>query len=462
MKTRQKIGGLAALLVLAGMCFIPAGGQLSVAGVRSIGLVVAFLILLILEVFPVPVTCFLCLGLAPVLGATANFNNVLSGFANQVMFFILASFGIAAAFTHVPLSRRILVALLKRFGKNVRSMLFAIMLGTAVISSLVSNVPTCAIFMAIGLSFLELYEDDDSRRRTGRAFMIGIPVASEIGGMMTPAGSSINLLAIGLLEQYTGGTITFVQWMAVGIPLTIFILPVAWLLMVKVYKPVEIDGQMVRIFINSLDVPKKIESKEKKVLAITLMMLALWIASSWVRSINIMVVALLGCTLFMLPGVKIFSWKQYLDSVSWDAWFLVGTVLSLSAAMVNNGVSDWLISFIPTFSLPLPLFFALCALIICLLLIIIPVSVSLVTLLAVPFIALGAAMGVPAPLMMITLGMTVAHCYLFPLDTVVLLTYGTGYYAMTDLPKSTAFLQIWVIIVMALWMPLIAILLGLL
>lgn len=93
--------------------------------------------------------------------------------------------------------------------------------------SVMSNVPTCTVFMVIGLGFLELYENPDDKERTGRAFMIGIPVATMIGGMITPVGSSINLLAISLLEEHTGQTITFVQWMLVGIPLALVLLPIS-------------------------------------------------------------------------------------------------------------------------------------------------------------------------------------------------------------------------------------------
>ncbi|MDR0877522.1 MAG: anion permease, partial [Treponema sp.] len=216
--SKKHIAGMgAAIFILIAMFFIPPSENLPVSGIHTIGMVFAFLVVLITEALPMMLTCLIFLGLMPLIGVSPSFSSALSGFSNQVIFFILASFGIAAAFTTIPLSKRLLVALLRRFGKSVKSMLFALMACAALISAVVSNVPTCAIFMAIALSFLELYDDPDEKKRAGRAFMIAIPVASMIGGMMTPAGSSINLLAISLLEQHTGITITFVQWMAAGI-----------------------------------------------------------------------------------------------------------------------------------------------------------------------------------------------------------------------------------------------------
>jgi sodium-dependent dicarboxylate transporter 2/3/5 len=452
---KSGFGIVIAVLVLGVTFFIPGFHGLTAAGIRTIGMLVAFLVLLISEALPMMLTCLIFLTLMPVLKVAPNFSSALAGFSNQVVFFILASFGIAAAFTTIPLSKRLLVALLKVFGKSVKSMLFALMLCSAVISSIVSNVPTCAIFMAISLSFLELYSDQNDKKRTGRAFMIAIPVASMVGGMMTPAGSSINLLAITMLEQHTGQTITFVQWMAAGMPLTVVMLPIAWKLICLVYKPAEIDPQTVKAFIQNLDIPPKITNEEVKTLIITGIMLVLWILSSWYRGINVMVVALGGCCAFCLPGINVLKFKTFLEHVSWPSFFLVGTVLSLGSAMVSNNVSDWLVSIIPALTLSTPLLIAFVTLLTFLLLVIIPVAPSLVTFMSLPFISLAAGMGVSPVLIMLVFGLCVANCYLLPLDTVPLLTYSTGYYSMTDMMKSTLPLQICIIIVMSLWMPIV-------
>ncbi|MDR1588004.1 MAG: hypothetical protein LBS57_11160, partial [Treponema sp.] len=208
-------------------------------------------------------------------------------------------------------------------------------------------------------------------------------------------------------------------------------------------------------------IPKKITGAEIKTLVITGIMLALWILSSWYRGINVMVVALAGCCAFCLPGINVLKFKTFLEHISWESFFLVGTVLSLGSAMVSNKVSDWLISLIPTLILPVPLLIAFVTALTFILLVIIPVAPSLVTFMSLPFITLAAGMGVSPVLIMLVFGLCVANCYLLPLDTVPLLTYSTGYYSMTDMMKSTLPLQICIIVVMSLWMPLIGRILGL-
>ena len=378
-KGKRIVGVVLSIILIVLFCIIPPPEGLSAAGMKTIGLMLAFLVMLISEALPLVLTCLITLGLLPTLGIVGSFSGALSGFSNQVVFFVLASFGIAMAFERVPLSKRILVALLRKFGKNVKSMLLAMMVCTALISSLVSNVPTCAIFMAISLNFLNLYDNEEEKRRTGRMFMIAIPVASMIGGMMTPAGSSINILTISLLEQYTGQTITFVQWMLAGIPLVIVTIPVAWFIMLKVYKPAEISEDMVKRFIEEIAVSPKMGKDEKKLVVLTAVMLILWILSSWVSGLNVMVIALFGCCVLFLPGVEILELSVFLKENSWDSFFLVGTVLGIGGAMVSNGVSAWVVNIMPALNVSLMGLIAIVAILIFVLLIVIPVAPSLLT-----------------------------------------------------------------------------------
>lgn len=197
-------------------------------------------------------------------------------------------------------------------------------------------------------------------------------------------------------------------------------------------------------------------------LAVTACMLALWILSSWVREINVMVVALLGSCVLFFPGIRVLEWKSFAKDLNFDSFFLVGTVLSIGAAMVNNGVSDWIITLLPTVQMSAFAMVALTVTVVFLMLVIIPVAPSLVTLMATPLIALASSMGYNPAMIILTLGLCAANCYLLPLDTVTLITYGTGYYSMLDMPKSTLPLQAIIVVIMAVWIPVISRVMGIL
>ena len=290
--------------------------------------------------------------------------------------------------------------------------------------------------------------------------MIAIPVATMIGSVTTPIASTINLLALSFLEEITGTTITFVQWMAAGVPIMVVCLPVAWQIILRVHKPAEISGEMVKKFIADLAIPEKITGPEISVLIITGIMMALWITSSWVRSINIVVVTLLGVCAYCIPQLKALKFDAFVNNIGWDPVFLFATVLSLGALMHSNGVSDWIISLMPVFEAPTPLVLAFGAALFFAMLLIIPIAPSLVAIRAPSMITLALGAGSSPEIMMLTVAVCGCCCFLLPLDTVPLLTYGKGYYTIKDMFVSSLPIQIFIIIVMPLWLSVIGRVLG--
>ena len=458
MKKRQAIGISLAVIILLLTLIAPVPDGLTLEGRNTIGITLFFLILLVTEALPIAVSSLITIGLIPVFNVTERFADAVVGFAHPVVFFIIASFGIAGAITSVPLTKRVLAMLLKRAGGKIEGILLAMIIATAGVSFFMSNVPTCVIMMSIALEFINLLEDGEEKRSIGKTFMIAIPVATMIGGMATPASSSLNLLAIGLLEQYTGLTITFVQWMAVGVPLVIAFIPLSWYLMVKVYKPAQISSEKINQYIESIHTPNKMDRKEIFVLIILAAMLVLWIASSWIRSIEVFTVAILGCSLFFLPGINVLSWDNFAKSINWHIIFLSGTVLSTANALVENNVSSWLVeTFYPAhLTFGVNMIVALSAIVAFIMLLMITSAPALITVLAGPFAAIAISNGCSPAILIMALAFCACNCYLFPLDTVQLLTYGKGYYSMTDMGKSTIFLQIAMVIILAFWLPFMA------
>ena len=156
-----------------------------------------------------------------------------------------------------------------------------------------------------------------------------------------------------------------------------------------------------------------------------------------------------------VPGIEVLDVDTIMHENSWDAFFLVGTVLSISAAMIDNGVSGVIAGLVPSLEISQQALIALTAVFVFVSLLVIPVASSLLPILAPTLIAVAANAGASPELIMMTAAICACNCYLLPLDTVALITYGKGYYAMTDMAKSTVYLQIAVTLLAALWLPVV-------
>ena len=419
---------------------------------RAILLMLLLVGLLVTEALPVITSTVLVLCMLPLTGTVSAIPEIFSGFSNPVIFFMIASFGIAAAFTKVPLTKRILYGMLKICGDSSEKVLLAIMICECLVSSVMSDVPSCLIFLAIGKQFLELYSDEAEKKRTGKIVMIGVTYASMIGGMLTPVGSSINILALNILEKYNGETVSFLQWMGISVPVVLLILPMAWFVLIKIYKPGAIDAEAKKIFCDNLGVEKKISVQEKKVIVIMIGMILLWVLSSWICKINIILVALCGAVLFQMPGIEVIDSKEFLKSIKWEAIFLVATVMSLGNLIVGAVPAETLLNLIymPTH---MPGAVLIVAIMVFVGLVFLPVAPSLVTIVSPLIFAVALSGGFSVRALVIVCAMCAGNCYLFPLDTVCLMTYSEGYYRIRDMFKISVLIQAWIVFVMTIFVP---------
>ncbi|MDI3537030.1 MAG: solute carrier family 13 (sodium-dependent dicarboxylate transporter), er 2/3/5 [Eubacteriaceae bacterium] len=463
MNKKQIIGIVLGILVLIASIVLPSPEGLTEIGFRTIGLLLFFLVMLIFESLPVGIICFISLALLPLLGVTKNLASGLVGFSNTMLFFVIASFGLAEAVTSTPIVKRILYSIIKGFGRDVKTCILAIMISGTIVSSMVTDVPTVVVFMGIGAGFLKLFDNESDRRKTARPLMIGIPIAIMLGGIMTPAGSGINILTIGLLSEIAGIQITFIQWMVCAIPIVFVMVPFSWWILIRIFPPAEIDPAQVQNYLDEIAITEGLQPVEKKVLVIGAGMLFFWIMSSFVKSIDVSVVALLGCSLFFMPGINVLSWDQYLKAVSWTSFILIGSVLCIANTLVTNGVSEWFVTHVLPASMSLSiwqgvLFVAVIAFVIML---VVPVAPALIGVLSPVIVSIAYTTGINPALLIITLGLCAGNCYLFPIDTIPLITYTAGYYKMMEMPRATIFMQVTFVVLCTLWLPLGGRLIGL-
>ncbi len=462
------VGIAAAAVILA----LPVGGEGAAAeltpAARNLGAIFALCVVLwATEAIPVAVTALLAVVLQPLLGV-APLDGALGAFMSKVFFFVVAMFVIAGVVVHTRLDRRFALALLSRAGTDPRRVLLALMAGTAAVSSIMSDVPACAVFMAVGMGVLSRAGVKPGNSRFGKAVMMGIPIAALIGGVATPAGSSVNVIGLDLLHRFSaehdlGIRVTFVQWMALGVPMVLVLVPAAWWAMLRFHPP-EVDSVG-----DTGDVAAErrklgpIGPGERKVIVILAVMVVLWVAGSWVKALDLTIVALCGAIVCFLPGISLMDWTRAERFIGWNTLFMIGGVTSLGAASMDSGLADWLVSITMggVESWPLVAVIVLISTVTVLIHLPLPIAPVVNVVLIPPVAALSLKLGVNPAVCVLPVAFTASCAFLLPLDAVPLLTYRTGYYRMFDMlgPGGTVS-ALWVVVMTAL-MLLIAPLVGL-
>jgi sodium-dependent dicarboxylate transporter 2/3/5 len=182
------------------------------------------------EALPVPVTALLSSVLAIGLGI-APARSVLAAYADPIVFLFLGSFMLAQAMQSSGLHRRFAVAVLRwdwatRTPARVMGAVGGI---TCAISLWVSNTATTAIMLPVGLGVLGALgpAGDHARSRFPVGFLLMLTWASSVA-VGIPIASPPNLIAIAMLRELGGRRLTFLDWVAVTMPLTVVMLVLCW------------------------------------------------------------------------------------------------------------------------------------------------------------------------------------------------------------------------------------------
>ena len=452
--SRQTAGIVAAILASVIVLVLPTPEGLSAAGHRLAAIFVGALVLWATEALPMAVTAIMAVALQPLLGITAIVPAINSAMS-PIFFFVLVMFIIAFAWMKTGLAQRFALYMISKAGTDAKRVVFVFMFGTGVLSTFVSDVPTAAIFMAIALSIFDKLNLKPGESQFGRVVMLGIPIASLIGGIGTPAGSSINLMGLDMMAANGGPRIPFGYWMMIGVPMVVILLPVAAFVLLKFFPPeIKSIGTLADIQQDRMKLGA-ITANEWKVIVLTLSMLVIWTAGTWFPTspyMNVYTVALLGGILMFVPGINLFSWKEAQGVIGWDTLVLIMGITSLGAASSASGLAKWLAD--TTFggleSYSPAVIVAIISAFTVVIHLMLPIAPVINAVMIPPMIALATAAGQNPALYALPVIFTASCAFLLPLDAVPLVTYSKGYYKFYDMWKPGIIISIvWVIIMTA-------------
>jgi sodium-dependent dicarboxylate transporter 2/3/5 len=236
------------------------------------------------EALPLAVTALLSSVLCVGLGI-APARVVLAPYADPVIFLFIGSFVLAQAMRQSGLDRRFAFAILARrwATRTPGRVLASVGVGTCAISLWVSNTATTAMMLPVGTGLLTGMGrlGDPRQSRFPIALLLMLTWASSVA-VGIPIGSPPNLIAIGLVRDLTTRRLTFFDWTAVTMPVTIVMLALAWLILWRRY------GVMAE---PPSDVERYVEEERARL-------------GPWSRAqVNVTVVFTLACVFWTLPGL---------------------------------------------------------------------------------------------------------------------------------------------------------------
>ncbi|MGB5446090.1 MAG: SLC13 family permease [Psychromonas sp.] len=259
-------------------------------------------------------------------------DTIMATFASPIIMLFLGGFFLAMAATKYRLDVNLARVLLRPFGQRPKNVMLGIMLITAVFSMFMSNTATTAMMLSILVPVLALFDKEDCARV---AFALSVPVAANIGGIATPIGTPPNAVALKyLVDEYS---VSFSEWMAIGVPFVAIMLLIAWALLNYLFPATR---QTVE-----LDIEGKFLKTPKAILvyATFIVTIFLWLLGG-VHGMSSYVVAMIPVAVF--STFRIIT-KDDLRNISWDVLWLVSGGIALGVALDESGLAQHVVSTIP-------------------------------------------------------------------------------------------------------------------
>ncbi|MBA22905.1 MAG: anion transporter [Flavobacteriales bacterium] len=406
----------------------------------------------ITEAVSISVTSLIPLILFPLTGVM-SVNDVGANYGSSIVFLFFGGFVLAIGLEKVNLHRRIALSIIKKTGTTPKKVILGFMIATAFMSMWISNTASTVVMLPIALSVIHLLINKEETPNTNQqnfalSVMLGIAFSANAGGIATVIGTPPNSVLIGLLENEYQIEISFVKWMAIGLPFALVLIAIIYLLLVHWIFPTK-DLQFStsnNIIDHELKKLGSISAREKQVLWIFGIIVSLWIFRTPINSVfpwlklSDTVISILGAlALFAIPfnlkkGEFILKWEDT-QKLSWGILILFGGGLALAKGMSSTGIVSLITNYISDGNFSV---FLTASLLIFLMLFMTELmsNVALVAVLA-PVVA-GIAIGLEIPILYLLIPVTMASscAFMLPMATPPnAIVFASGYVKVHEMAR---------------------------
>ena len=362
----QRLGLWLGAAIFAAMLLLPEPAGFPLTAWRAAALTLLMAVWWATEALPIAATSILPLAAGPLLGIV-GVEEAGRGYGSSTIFLILGGCLLGLALERVQLHRRIAYAIVEVAGTSARSLVLGVMVATAFVSMWVSNTSTTLMMLPVATSIAVLVAPEHEvataeRRHFSTAVILGVAYAATIGGLGTLIGTPTNALAVAFLAQNYSIRVGFADWLVVGLPCVLLLLPLSWWILVRYTHPFEIKdiAQARAVVRRERELLGPLGTSEKRVAVIFAAAAGAWVASPWLRELpglaglsDMGISMLAGLALFIVPAGKPQSGTlleaRDLRRVPWDTLFLFGGGLALAALIQDSGLSQqigqWLVAF---------------------------------------------------------------------------------------------------------------------
>ena len=193
----------------------------------------------------------------------------------------------------------------------------------------------------------------ERKSRVAALLMVGAVQADTFWNIMIQTAAAQNLVAVGFIQTQMNTSISWIDWLTAAAPFSIIMVIIAYFLTQVLIKPEfkELVGGDVQLAKMRQEIgPMTLD--EKKLLCISIALLALWATGGKLHSIDTTTTTIVAIALFFIPKIGIMDWKFAQPNIDWGSIVMFGAGIGLGTVLLKTQAATWLAHvFVNAFSL---------------------------------------------------------------------------------------------------------------
>lgn len=329
------------LIVAAGIMLIPVPEGVTPQSWRLLAIFAATITGSIVQ--PIPGAAIVLLGVTALpLFNVMRVNEALTGYADPVVWLVLAAFFISRGMIKTGLGRRIAFLFIKAIGRHSLGLGYALASTETVLATVIpsTGARSGGIIFPIAKSLAEAYESrpGPTARRLGSFLMTSVYQCNVIVCAMFLTGQASNPIIARFAQETTGIEITYARWaIAAIVPALLSLLIVPWLLY-RVYPPeIKHTPAASQFASEELRAMGPMKWSEWLMLLVFGLVASLWITTK-LHGIDYAVVAKIGISVLLITGVL--DWEDLIsEKAAWAVFIWYGGLIRMAEALGQTGLT---------------------------------------------------------------------------------------------------------------------------
>jgi len=292
---------------------------------------------------PIPGEAMVLLGVSALaIFGVLPIEQALGGYADPIVWLVLAAFFISRGMIKTGLGRRIAFLFIKAIGRHSLGLSYALASTDMVLATVIpsTGARSGGIVFPIAKSLAEAYESRPgvSARRLGAFLMTAVYQCDIIICAMFLTGQASNPLIAKFAQEVTGIEITYARWaIAALIPGLVSLLLVP-LIIYRVFPPeIKHTPAASEFASKELDRMGRMKWSELVMLLVFALVSLLWMTTKF-HGINYAAIALLGICVLLLSGVL--NWDDLIDERgAWGVFIWYGGLVRMAEALGQTGIT---------------------------------------------------------------------------------------------------------------------------